>query len=182
MRQAKVERPPCTERRMTPATTARRARFALAVVDPESRRRSGDGERYVALDWRAIAVVSTFLMAATRRTALGRGLPVVGRNGRRPSRWRKAGEMQRLDRVDVAEARHHALVEQRHLQRHPSSRAGSRQRCGVELGRERFRPEPRRASRAVDMDSRVSRSITPKRRGSVKVTTDPDDISNTTWS
>ena len=41
--------------------------------------------------------------------------------------------MQRLDGVDVAEARDHALVEERHLQRDAAPCARTRERRSIEL-------------------------------------------------
>ena len=120
-------------------------------------------------------------MAATRRTAPGRGLPVgvaivearravTGRRGAAPRPRRCCrGPPPRAGRAA------------------PPSAAAVVAHTRAPAPRRRTRPTAApgrapRASRRGTCASRVSRSITPKRRGSVKVTTHPDDISNTTWS
>ena len=88
--------------------------------------------------------------------------------------------MQRLARVDVADAGDDVLIEQGDLQRDAPLRQAPRQRARVERARERLRSQAAERGVLRQAIRRPTRSMMPNRRGSLNVTVMPDDIVNTT--
>ena len=154
------------------AAAGRPARLALALVDAEAAGAirtflAGDRFSQNGLDRRRQA-------DGPRRRASGRR-----RERRRSPQRRQTGAVQRFARIDVAEAGDDPLIEQRHFQRDALAGQRPRQRRGAEGRSERLRPHRRERLVRGGRPS-PTRSITPKRRGSLNVTVTPFDSVNTT--
>jgi hypothetical protein len=116
---------------------------------------------------------STRLIASVSRYAASRGAPPGVGNRRRSTLRQQAGEVQRLDHVDVAQTGDDPLIQQRRLERGALAGARSGQRGGVERVRERLGTErPNGGCRSSSPGG--TRSITPKRLGSLKTTSAPE--------
>ena len=123
-----------------------------------------------------IASLSTALMPSTRRSARSFGAPDLVGDRRREALGREPRPVQRLADIDVAETGDDALVEERRLEGRLLALAGERQHRGVEGVAERLGAEPAEQRFGVELWRAATSFIEPKRRGSLKVTTAPDDM------
>ena len=112
-----------------PVTTATKTAFSLAVVDSEParpvRRRCRPHDRsFENMLYRGGQKVCA-LPRRSRRC----------RDRRCPAQWRKPGRVQRLARINVAEAGDHPLIEQGNLERRRLPFARAREGRGIECRR-----------------------------------------------